>query len=326
MKFDHKTLFVMLSAMVLLSASHAQAITLGGSAFPGFENATAEYDPSIGKVTSWVVNGQEQLGIGGIGFYINVGGNTQEVAIFDGSVVPGFGTFELVRTTVEPLLADPTVIGSVESLFNLDGVLTARIGYDLGSNGIPGVSEAASLESKIRFNNISGDPLDITFFELYDYSLNGAPTPGGEPVTIDSTNARIVQTEDNTEATAAISASRNTSQQPGDLSPDGLDIDDVETLLASLNDNSTTSTSGVRNDSGDVAALFEFRSLLVDNTPNDIDDPPANSEATSSVVRRVLSVGSPEPTVIPEPTTALGTGLAFLGLCNYLTKRRTRTR
>lgn len=316
-----------IAACVTLAAVPAQssAITLGGATSGFFGTSSAEYDVASGQLTSLRVGEREHLGVGGIGYYLRIN-DTHEVAIRPGAVLPdGLGTLQLTDTNVQQNLITG-VNNLVQVSYTVPGLFTEiLLTHTLESTGagVVGQTQAASLNSSLRLTSDTTRQtrFDVTVFQYENYDLNGDTNPDETfTVDVDTANDDEVTGIDQFDGTTSVSSKvgGGLSGLPGapfaPLSANGLDVDQASSLLASLNDNAATSTSGVRDGTGDFAHLFAFEDTLIpiENEPQAI--------TSFASTRRI------EAEVIPEPVTGATMALSVLALCNFLTKRSCRRR
>lgn len=316
-----------------LAVAPASAVTLGGAGTGFFDNATAEYDQATGTITSWVVGGTEQLGVGGFAYYARINDNA-EFRIAPGSTfVDPSGvtrTLQFDGLTVRNDLFSGVAVGvaatySVAGLF--DEIEVQHTMLSVGLDGSP--SQTASLDSTVDIT-VSADAtaeFGFSLFEFINYDLNNdtnlAETATETANAAVTGNTPVVFQEDGTTNANTVSTGLR-APQPDTIAgnfgviPPQVDIDDASSILASLSDGSPTNVTNQRNDTGDFAQLFQTDSTLLADRFN------TQIELSYNATKRLETGAEPEPGIIPEPGTTATIGLGLLALCNFLTKRSCR--
>jgi MYXO-CTERM domain-containing protein len=278
-----------LCALVVVSAaqpSDAVPVLLSDN------NSTVSFETSTGAVTSWMVDGVEQVGTG-IGQHYRIGAGVDEAPI--GSLT---------------LVGGPTVtLGRIGVVNYLDNVgtpdFTANMVYTL-TGGAPG-SGFSSLNINNTLTSVSATTLDFNFFELADLDLTNTPANDVANVSVSNflvsamqSDTQTVYHQDVISGGAALNAIS------------GYEVGNAAALAARFSDGLATDLGTIGSaPTSDAAFALQYHFALggVGN-PN-----------SASLVLEVSTI-SANQNVVPEPASAL-LALAGLGAAGLWSRRRT---
>lgn len=153
---------VALVAMGLLAFQASAQVTPVTMTTPGGSIARVDVDSALGMYF-WSVGGQNQLNQQW--FYYGIGGGPQFA----------------VNTISAASYTQPTANSLITTYAN--SLLSVSIKYVLTDGG----TGQADVAESISIHNISGSPLNLSFFQYSDFNLGG--TPGGDTLFMDNQNA-----------------------------------------------------------------------------------------------------------------------------------------
>lgn len=290
------------AAVALAVTSQASAVQLSSN------NSAATFNDATGFLTSWQVDGVEQLGAGGSGFFIRVGsGGEQTVA----SLTPTLLT-----------QGNPTNPSLVTAFYESPGLYRVELRYTLlgGSAG----SGFSLLNSTFDIINLSPtQDLDVSVIEFTNIDLDGglsAAEKADDILAIIGDIQNTASQSDNARVYQSPVTGGNSAPLTG---PTARQAGDAAAMLASLNDASPTVLNDVLGGAfADPAYGFQFDFTLQRDLP---PGPTSNLESFSILSPKFII--TPPPTLdaaVPEPLSAAAVTIGLLALAGTTTRRRTR--
>jgi hypothetical protein len=299
-------LFAAAAAVPLIGgAEHAHALLLSSN------NSAATFNETTGFITSWQVDGIEQLGGPGSGFYFLVGGSGGEQTV--ASLTPTLVT-----------QGSPTNPALVTAFYESPDLFRIELRYQLlgGSAG----SGFSLLNTQFDMINLStSQDLTVSVIEFTNMDLDGGAGPAekfDDVLAIIGDFQNTAAQSDNVRQYQSPITGGNSAPLTG---PTARQVGDASALLASLIDGSPTVLDNtLTGDFADPAYGFQFDFVLQRDLP---PGPNSNLESFSVLSPKFIQTPPPQPTntaVTPEPVTAAAMAVGLLAIAGSVMRRRTR--
>ena len=263
---------------IVIAAAPAVGVTLSDF------NNTVIFDPDTGSISSWTVDGNEQVAAGEIGYFYRLGNAGGESRLgTDG----GLNLLSVNQNASDPSFA---IIR-----YELPGVMAFYV-YISVFVLLP-VSGVASLTAEVRLTSLSGQPISGSIFEYNDLNLTGGTAAGAQfddVATLFGALGNTINTSDALTLTQEIVTAGNSAI----LGPTAYEIGESASLLAALTDGSPTTLNSTSSAATDVAYALQFDFGLAAEGTN----PPFEQYFVNSL--RSFNSSAEPGREIPEPTTA----------------------
>lgn len=247
-------------------------------------NNTVIFDPDTGSISSWTVDGIEQVATGEIGYFYRIGTSGGESRLgTDG----GLNLLSVNQNVGDPSFA---VIR-----YELPGVMAVDVDISV-FGGLPG-SGVASMTTEVRLTSLSSQPIDGSIFEFNDLNLTGGTAAGAQfddVATLFGSLGNTINTSDPLTLTQEIVTAGNSAI----LGPTAFEIGEAATLLASLSDGSPTALNDTSSAATDLAYALQFDFALAAEGTN----PPLEQYFVDAL--RSFNSSAEPAREIPEPATA----------------------
>lgn len=241
-------------------------------------NSTMDIDLATGTVTSWVVDGVEQLGLGVQHLYrVGTGGGESPVGDLD-----LFGSAALPNGGFAVRYDDPG--SEFQILMN----------FDLTGGAVGSGDSTLLVTSSIEATGLAN--VDMHYFEFADLNLTGTAAGDSATISVDSFVVSAMQSDAQTTYEQRLSGNLANA-----IDPSGYEVGEAAALSADFADGLDTNLGMIGGAvTADAAFAVQYDFLLV----------PGGNPSTGSLVTELSTIGLND-TVIPEPASAL---LAMVGL------------